>query len=165
MVTLDYILLGIILIIALLGFKKGFLESLGSIIGLILAAVVASRYYLLVGAWFGGSNLAHIIAFILIFGVSIKIISLLFWAFGKIFQIITVLPFIASFDRLLGLILGFAEGIFILSIVLFFMLKYPLSDWVMDQMAASVVAKTLLKIALMFIPLFPQALKSIKSFM
>lgn len=165
MVTLDYILLGIILIVALLGFKKGFLESLGSIIGLILAAVIASRYYLLIGAWFGGSNLAHIIAFILIFGVSIKIISLLFWAFGKIFQIITVLPFIASFDRLLGLILGFAEGIFILSIVLFFMLKYPLSDWVMGQMAASAVAKTLLKIALVFIPLFPEALKKIKSFM
>lgn len=165
MVILDYILLGIILIIALLGFKKGFIESLGSVLGLILAAVIASRYYLIVGAWFGGSNLSHIIAFILIFGVSIKIISLLFWVVGKVFQIITVLPFISSFDRLLGLILGCVEGIFILSIILFFILKYPLNNWLMDQMAASAVAKSLLKIALVFIPLFPDALKKIKSFM
>ena len=163
MVTLDYILLGIIAIIALLGFKKGFLESLGSIFGIIIAAIVASRFFPDVAAWFGGSNFSNVIAFIIIFGLAIKIVSLLFWALGKIFQVITVLPFISSFDKLLGLILGFVEGIFILAIISHFLLKYPLNDWLMWQMSISVVAKVLLTIGTVFVPLFPEALKSIQS--
>jgi len=165
MITLDYILLGIILIFALLGFKKGFLESLGSIVGIIAAAIIASRFYPSAAGWFGGSNLANIIAFIVLFGLAIKVVSLLFWIFGKIFRIITILPFISSFDRLLGFILGFVEGIFILAIILNFVLKYPLNDWMIWQMSISSAARVLLTIGGVFLPLFPEALKAIKSFM
>ena len=165
MMILDYILLGIILILALLGLKKGFLESLGSIVGIIVAAIIASRFFPIVASWFGGSNFSNIIAFVIIFGLAIKIVSLLFWVFGKIFRIITILPFISTFDRLLGFILGFVEGIFILAIILNFILEYPLNDWLMWQMSVSVVGKTLLTIGSVFVPLFPEALKAVKSFM
>lgn len=165
MILLDYILLGVILIMALLGLRKGFIESLGSVIGIIAAAIVASRFYPEAASWIGGSNWANIIAFIFIFSLAIKIVSLLFWFIGKIFKIVTVLPFISSFDRLLGFILGFAEGIFVLSIILYFSLKFPFSDWLMQQMLVSLVAKTLLTIGDVFVPLFPNALTAIKSFM
>lgn len=165
MITLDYILLGIIFILAVLGFKKGFLESLGSIVGIIAAAIIASRFYPHVAGWFGGTNLSNIIAFIVIFGVAIKVVSLLFWVMGKIFRIITVLPFISSFDRLLGFVLGLVEGIFILAIILNFALKYPLNEWMIWQMSISSVARVLLTIGGVFLPLFPEALKAIKSFM
>lgn len=164
MVMLDYILLGIILIIGLSGFKRGFLESLGSIVGLVIATLIASRFYPLVGGWFGGTNLSNVIAFILIFAAATKIVSLLFWVLGKVFQVITILPFISSFDRLLGLILGLAEGIFVMSIILYFLGKYPLNDWLLLQMSISGVAKILLTIGQIFIPLFPTAVKMIKSF-
>ncbi|MFH0988233.1 MAG: CvpA family protein [Parcubacteria group bacterium] len=164
MVILDYILIGIILLLGLSGFKRGFLESLGSIIGLVIATLIASRFYPLAGSWFGGTNLSNVIAFIIIFAAAIKIVSLLFWVLGKVFQIITVLPFVSSFDRLLGLILGLAEGIFVMSIILYFLGKYPLNDWLLLQMSISIVAKTLLGIATIFIPLFPVAVKMIKSF-
>jgi uncharacterized membrane protein required for colicin V production len=163
MVSLDYILLGLILVIGLLGFKKGFLESLGSIIGIIVAVIIASRYFPVVATWFGDSNFSKVIAFILIFSVSIKIVSLMFWVFGKIFRIITILPFVSSFDKLLGLILGLVEGIFVLSVILHFLLKYPLNDWLLWQMSISSVASVLLVIGSVFVPLFPEALKSIKS--
>jgi membrane protein required for colicin V production len=163
MVTLDYILIGIILLMALLGLKKGFLQSLGSIVGIIVAAIVASRFYTVAAVWFGGTNFSNVIAFILIFSLTIKVVSLLFWVLSKIFQVITVLPFVSSFDRLLGLIMGFVEGIFVLAVVLHFILKYPLNDWMLWQMSISVVAKTLLTIGNVFVPLFPEALKQIQS--
>jgi uncharacterized membrane protein required for colicin V production len=165
MILLDYILLGAILIMALLGLRKGFIESLGSVIGIIVAAIAASRFYSEAAGWLGGSNWANVIAFIFIFSLAIKIVSLLFWFVGKIFKIVTVLPFISSFERLLGFILGFAEGIFVLSIILYFSLKFPFSDWLMQQMLVSLVAKTLLTVGDIFIPLFPNALTALKSFM
>ena len=165
MILLDYILLATILIMALLGLRKGFIESLGSVIGIVVAAIVASRFYPEAASWLGGSNWANIIAFIFIFSLAIKIVSLLFWFIGKIFKIVTVLPFISSFDRLLGFILGFAEGIFVLSIILYFSLKFPFSDWLMQQMNISIVAKTLLTVGDIFVPLFPNALTALKSFM
>ncbi len=163
MVSLDYILLGMILIMGLFGFKKGFLESLGSIIGIIVAVIVASRYYPILTSWFGDNNFSNIIAFILIFSVTIKVVSFLFWLLGKIFKIITVLPLVSSFDRMLGLILGLVQGIFMLAIILHFLLKYPLNDWLLWQMSISVVSKVLLIIGQVFVPLFPEALKTIQS--
>lgn len=163
MVIIDYILLGLILIIALLGFKKGFLESLGSIIGLVVAAIIASRFYPVVADWFGGTNFSNVIAFILIFSLAIKIVSLLFWVMGKIFQVVTVLPFVSSFNRMLGLILGFVEGVFVLAVILHFLVIYPLNDWLLWQMSISTVTKVLLTIGNVFLPLFPEALKQVQS--
>jgi len=165
MVMLDYILLAIVLILGLFGFKKGFLETLGSLVGIVVATVVASRFYPNVAGWFGDSNFTNIIAFLVIFSLTVKLVSLLFWVLGKLFQVITVLPFISHFDKLLGLILGLVEGILILAVVLNFFLKFPLNEWMITQMGASVVAGVLLKIGFVFIPLFPEALKKIKSFM
>jgi len=165
MITFDYILLAIIVIIALLGFKKGFIESLGSVLGIVVAALLASRFYPLLADRFGGSNMWNVIAFVIIFGLAVKIVGLAFWVIGKIFRIVTVLPFVSSFDRLLGLLLGLVEGIFVMAVILSFALKYPISEWVIWQMSNSVVAKTLLSIGNIFVPLFPEAVQKIKSFL
>lgn len=165
MVMLDYILLAVILILGLFGFRKGFLESLGSIIGIIVATIIASRFYPYVAGWFGDSNFSNIIAFILIFSLTVKIVGLLFWVLGKIFKLVTVLPFISQFDKLLGLVLGLVEGILVLAVVLNFFLKFPLNDWMIYQMGASVVTAVLLKIGFILVPLFPEAVKTLKSFM
>lgn len=165
MITFDYILLAIIIIIGLLGFKKGFIESLGSVLGIVAAALIASRFYPLLADRFGGSNMWNVIAFVIIFGLAVKIVGLAFWIIGKIFRIVTVLPFVSSMDRLLGLVLGTVEGIFVLAVILNFALKYPINEWVVWQMSHSVVARTLLTIGSVFVPLFPDAVKKIKSFL
>jgi len=165
MITLDYILLGIILVWAFLGFRKGFIQTLGSVVGLVFAVVLASRFYPIVAVWLGGSVFSKIIAFLILFGICTKLISLAFWILGKIFQVVTILPFLSTFDRFLGFILGAVEGIFILSIILYFLTKYPLNDWLIIQMSGSIVSKVLLKIGIIFVPLFPEAIKKIRSFM
>ena len=163
MITLDFILLGIIIIWAILGFRRGFLSTLGSLVGIILAILIASRFYPIVGDWFGGTNVSNIVAFVMLFGIITKLISIVFWILGKVFEVITVLPFISSFDKILGLVLGFAQGIFMLSAILYFLSKYPLNDWLTNQMGHSIVSATLLKMAVILIPLFPEAIKKLKS--
>jgi len=163
MITLDFILLGIIIIWAILGFRRGFLSTLGSLVGIILAILIASRFYPIVGDWFGGTNVSNIVAFVMLFGIITKLISIVFWILGKVFEVITVLPFISSFDKILGLVLGFAQGIFMLSAILYFFSKYPLNDWLTNQMGHSIVSATLLKMAVILIPLFPEAIKKLKS--
>ncbi|MBT7006966.1 CvpA family protein, partial [Candidatus Falkowbacteria bacterium] len=103
------------------------------------------------------------VAFIMLFGVVTKLISIVFWILGKVFEVVTILPFISSFDKMLGLILGFAQGLFMLSAILYFLSKYPLNEWLTDQMGHSIVSATLLKMAVVLIPLFPEAIKKLKS--
>lgn len=159
---LDFILLGIILLFGVLGFRRGFLQTLGGIIGIIIASIVASRFYLVLGNLFGGSNFAKVIAFIIIFALVIKIISLFFWAMGKVFRLIAVIPFLQSFEHALGAVLGVAEGILVLSVVVFFFSKYPFNDWLMIQMKHSFMSNVLLTISYIFMPLFPEAVNKIK---
>jgi len=165
MVILDYILLGIIVILGVLGLRRGLIQSVGSILGIIIATLVASRFYTMVAEWFGGSNLTNLLTFIVIFSITVKLVGIIFWLLGKIFKVVTVLPIISHFDRFFGLILGVVEGLLILAVILNFLLKYPFNYWIITQMSGSVVAKVLLKIGFIFIPLFPDALKKIKSFM
>ena len=162
---LDYILLGLILLTAAFGFRSGLLRMIGSLVGLVIATLLASRFYPNVADWFGGTNMSQVIAFLLIFGLSIKLITLLFWVIGKVFQIVTVLPFVSSVDKVLGLVLGLAEGILIVAMAIYFINKYPFNDWLMAQMSGSVVAPVLLIIAQVFLPLLPEALKKIKSYL
>ena len=163
MVIIDYIILLLILGSAILGYRKGFLRSLGSILGIIIAAVVASRFYPTVAGWFGDSNLYRIIAFIIIFLVAIKLVSLLFWLIGKVFQIVTVLPFVSGIDSILGFILGTVEGIFTLSVITYFLSKYPVHPWLTSELGSSLITTVLLKIVYIFMPFFPEALKTLKS--
>lgn len=163
MVILDIIILVLILGFAIFGYRKGFLQSLGSILGIILAAILASRFYPVVSGWFGDSNLYRIIAFVLIFLIAVKLIGLLFWLIGKVFQIVTILPFVSKIDSVIGFILGTVEGIFIMSVIIYFLTKYPVSAWLTSEMGDSIVTKILLKIVYIFLPLFPEALKAIKS--
>lgn len=165
MVILDYILLGFILLMGGWGLKNGLIQSVGSIFGIVIATLVASRFYLVVANWFGGSNLTNLLAFIIIFGLTVKIVGLVFWLFGKIFKIITILPLVSHFDRFLGLILGLTEGILVLAVILSFLLKYPFNYWIISQMSGSLVASVLLKIGFIFMPLFPEAVNKLKSFM
>jgi len=162
---LDYILLSLILLSAGLGLKSGFLSSLGSLIGLVIAALLASRFYPDVANWFGGSNMAQVISFIALFVVSSKLIGLIFWLLGKAFQIITVLPFVSSIDKVLGLVLGLAEGILIMALIVYFINKYPFNDWLNMEMKGSVVAPVLISISQIFLPLLPEAVKKIKSYL
>lgn len=162
MVALDFIIIAIILIFAFWGYKKGFLEALGSLIGVVLASVVASNFYVWLGDLLGGSDLAYIVSFIVLFAVTIKLLGLLFWLMGKIFKIMTILPFLQQFEKIIGAVLGLAEGILLMAVLMYFLSKYPVHSWLTSQMSVSFINNVLLDISEVFLPLFPEAFKKLR---
>ena len=159
---LDLILIGAILLFGLLGFRKGFIQTIGGIVGVVVATVLAGKYFLLAGNFFGSTNLANVVAFLAIFSITIKLVGLAFWALGKLFRVISILPFVKTFDRALGTVLGLAQGILILSVVMFFLTKFPLNPWLEVSMQGSLLTDVLITISIILTPLLPEALKTLK---
>lgn len=159
---LDFIILGLILVFGLWGFLKGFLQAIGGFIGLLVATILAGQYYGWMGNFFGDGNLALVGGFIVLFLIIWKLVSLIFYVFGKVFQIITVLPFLETFNRTLGALLGLAVGILIMVVLLSFLNKFPVNDWFTAQMVGSIVSKILLNLSFIFKPLLPNALNTLK---
>jgi len=128
MLIVDLVLIFILLGFAGAGAKDGFIHALGRLIGAILGFVAARAWSIkLVGILgvFMPAGWAHLIAFLLIFIVITRLLGLVFKLADGVFEIIKILPFLKSIDRLLGAVLGFVEGFILLggSIYLILTLK------------------------------------------
>ncbi len=144
----DVILLLVIVIFATWGFFLGFIEAVGSLLGLVLAAFLAEKYYLPVSHWFSSSpsTAFKVLAFLLIFVLVSKLVGLIFYFLGKIFKIISFLPFLKTANRLLGGILGALEGVFICGAFLYIIKFLPTNGWLKNSLHHSVLTPFLLKI-------------------
>lgn len=159
--ALDYIILGILLIGALAGFKKGFINSIIAFIGTILVIILA--FYLKnpisvflyehlpffnIGGKFAGINaisiliyegLSFMITIVIlsaIMGVIIKITGI----FGKIIDasVILTLP-----SKILGTICGFIEGYIFAFILIFIVSLLPSTSLVTNsKYADGIMTKT-----------------------
>ncbi len=165
---LDIILLIILGGFTLFGIWFGFIHTLGSLVGTAVGAFVASHYYGPASDWLasllgGHQNLFKVIIFLLIFTVANRLTGFVFWLFEKIFNILKIIPFLSTINRLLGGILGLIEGSLVIGLMLYFVAKFPFSDWLTGSMLKSGVAAFLIKISSILWPLLPVALKQIQS--
>ncbi len=154
----------------LYGFWFGIVHLVGSMLGLVVATVVSGRLYGPVGAWItphigGNANLGRVIAFFAVFIVVGKLVGLLFWAVEKIFKFISVIPFVKTFNRLLGAALGLLEGTLALGLAVFFASRFPISAISEAALRGSSVAHTLLPVGSILAPLLPLAVRAAQSFM
>lgn len=164
----DVALLIIIAGFALAGFMFGFIHTIGSLLGTILGVYLASRYYAPVAAWLigvlgWGGNGVKVLMFVIAFILINRVIGFLFWAIDKSFNIVRVIPFVTTINRVAGLVLGALEGVITLGIIIYFIDKYPLSEKLMGMIASSEVAPHTLKVANILLPLIPQAMQVLKS--
>src|SRR3989338_9330681 len=86
----------------LAGLWFGAIHMVGSLVGLILGAILSGRYYDEVGAWaapwFGGNvGLANIVMFFVIFVLTTRLVGLLVWLANKAFNFVAVIPFLKTF--------------------------------------------------------------------
>lgn len=120
--TLDIILLIIILIPAVFGFRKGLLKSLFSLAGIITGLFLASKFHsgvaLVIVKVIGYDKASDVIAFILIFFL-IYFISL--FIAGKIADISFVTKWI---DKIAGLAFGTLKGILIASVLVLIFISF-----------------------------------------
>lgn len=153
---------------ALFGFWFGFIHTAGSLLGTLAGAYLASRYYEVMAQWLititgWQGNTARVVMFILGFIIVSRLVGFAFWIVDRLLSIITRLPFVSSINRILGVALGFLEGVMTLGLMLFFVERFPLSEKIMTMIAESELAPKFRSVADVFIPLLPDALKLLKS--
>ena len=167
---IDISLLALLGGFVLYGFWFGIIHMIGSLLGMVVGTIVAGRMYGPVGAWLmpfvgGNANLGRVIAFFLVFVLVSKLVGLLFWVIEKIFKFISVIPFLKTFNRLLGAGFGLLEGTLGLGLAVFFASRFPISAVSEAALQGSKVAHALLPVGSILAPLLPLAVRAAQSFM
>lgn len=146
MPLVDLILILILIALAFRGWKHGFVDSLGEFIGAIISFLVARAVSEPLAAPLGfiapgNPGLVRFIAFLIVFLVVMKLIGWLFSLAAKALKLVTSLPLISLANKILGGILGFLTGIIFVGSAVYLVLTYRLDDWLVRQLAGSMVAR------------------------
>jgi len=151
------------------GFFFGLIRTIGSLVGVIAAAFLASRFYLeffgyFVKFFFGYNNLGKVLSFLILFSLITKVVSFLFSLLDKVFGLLSIIPFLKTINRLAGAIFGFIEGALALGLILYVSSRYALINTLFGSwMANSQLAPFFLKVANLITPLLPEVLKKLQS--
>lgn len=165
---IDIALLVVIGGFGLFGLWFGFIHTLGSLVGTVIGAYLASRWYEPMAEWLIGitgwqTNTARVVMFMIAFVIINRLVGFGFWIVDKMLAIVLRLPFINSINRFLGLLLGVAEGMITIGLIIFFIERFPLSQGFMTTLAASAMAPGLSALAAILWPLLPDALRLLES--
>lgn len=169
MILFDYVLLAILAYFTIWGLRRGLIRAIGSIVGLVLAVVIASRYFGaaadFIAPFIGledNINLARIIGFIALLVLVNRLTVFLFAILEKMYKTIAILPFMKFGNRLLGGVLGLLEGAIALGLVIYFASRFPFGSIVETFLVDSQIAPLLLSISSIVQPLIPEAIRSIQ---
>jgi uncharacterized membrane protein required for colicin V production len=152
----------------LAGFWFGLVHMVGSFAGLIIGIIVAGQFEgvvaeKIVGFTAGNMNLAHIVAFVLIFTVVTRLAGIALWLVEKVIGIFHVIPFLKTFDRLLGAALGFLEGAIAIGLTVYFASRFPINFGFAEMLKDSVFAPRFDAVGTAFAALLPAAIRALKS--
>ncbi|MBI4652743.1 CvpA family protein [Candidatus Kuenenbacteria bacterium] len=158
---LDIFIIIILLCFLMAGFRFGFIQAIGALVGLIVGTFLAILYYdvlsnFALSLFLGNLKIAQIISFILILILVSRLVGLIFFIINKIFNIVAIIPFLKTFNRLLGGIFSLIEGILILGVIL-----YLFGNHFQQFLINSSLAPILIKIAGILISFLPEELLSL----
>jgi membrane protein required for colicin V production len=125
--VIDWIFLAILTISMFIGMVRGLVKEVVSLVGLVLAFILAKDYATDIGEWFDfllETPLArYALGFALIFFGVLLISALIRWILAKIIQL-SALTFM---DHFLGAMFGFLRGLVLLLVIAFVTEQSPLS--------------------------------------
>lgn len=151
MYLIDIILLIIVIGFIGLGLTMGLAKMIGSILGTIAGLFVASTFspavYEAYGHLLGGGTFAEIGVFVILFVIASKLIGVILWIVGKLFDIFAWIPLAGMFDRLLGAALGFVEAVIAICGILYFATQHISPEILMPILEASAISKLLIAAA------------------
>ncbi len=164
----DVILFIIIGGFAIFGFWFGLIHTLGSLLGTVLGAYLASRYYEPMAGWLMSitgweGNMPKVLMFIIAFVIINRLVGFGFWIVDKSLSFLTRMPFIKGINRFLGVVIGLFEGMITIGLILYFIDKFPLSEAIMIRIADSFLAPICISMANVLLPLLPEALRILQS--
>ncbi len=166
--VVDLVILGALAAFVLAGFWLGLIHMVGAIIGLFVGIYLAGHYYAWLAAIvapFLGNNLAlaKVLAFIFILVLVERLFGLLLYVVDRIFKFVAIIPFLKTFNRLLGAVFGLLEGTLLLGVALYFAGKVSLGGTLELLLRGSQLAKPLNLIGALLSPLLPQAVNMLQS--
>jgi len=163
MVIFDVVLIIIIAGFVFYGLFFGLIRTIGSLVGMVGGLWFTMIFYLTVFDWvknlfFGHELAGKIITFIILFTLVNRLIGFIFALLDKTFDLISIIPFLKTINRLTGAALGFIEGGLVLGLALLFISQTSFSGWLIG----SKVASFLIGFAKSITPLLPGLLDRIK---
>ncbi len=164
MSILDFILILILFFFTFAGFFFGLIHTLGSLVGTVAGILVAGRYFegFAEKIPIGNANLAKVVSFFVIFVVASRLVGFAFFLIDKIFKVLSLLPFLKSINRLLGAVLGLAEGAVVLAVVLVLVMRFPFAGFLFPAIEGSQVAQALVRVGEILLPLLPQIVQEVR---
>lgn len=168
MTFFDLILVLLVFAFVLAGLWFGFIHTLGALIGTIFGVLVAGKYYdswatATQGIFFGNLNLARVVMFFVLMILVNRLIGIIFWIVDRLFKIVSVIPFLKTFNRLFGGALGFLEGVVVVGGSLYIAARYPIGESFANILGHSSVGLWLIKAFGLFAPLLPDIIHNLKS--
>lgn len=165
----DVVLLLILSGFVWFGFWFGLIRSIGSLAGVFIGAYVAGIYYIDLANWIGGyiglnENILKVIGFILVFSLVSRLVGFIFYLIEKAFKVLSIIPFLTTINRLAGALLGFAEGVLILGLLIYVVGRYSFWDFLKIQIESSQIVPYFLKATNLITPFLPEILKKLESF-
>ena len=156
---LEIVILVPIAINAFVGFGKGLIKMVLSLVGVILGVFLAGQFYDTVGSWlgfFGNEDISNALGFILILGVVMVVAELL----GTVIKKMVSIVLLGWVDRLGGAALGAFIGVIFVSAALAIWAKFFGSDAISE----SAIASFLLDKFPLILGLLPAEFDSVKDF-
>ncbi|PKL72406.1 hypothetical protein CVV26_01940 [Candidatus Kuenenbacteria bacterium HGW-Kuenenbacteria-1] len=165
MSLIDVIIIIVLLLFLIAGFRLGFIRSIGALIGFIVGIFVATFYYdvlanLFLPLFLGNLKIAQIISFIFILVLASSLVGFIFHIIDRVFKIVAIVPFLKTFNNFIGGIFSLIEGVLILGIIL-----YLFGSYFQQFLINSTIAPILIKMAGILIPFLPEGLKCINCFL
>jgi membrane protein required for colicin V production len=159
----DVVLIIIIAGFVFYGLFFGLIRTIGSLVGMVGGLWFTMIFYLDVFGWvknlfFGHELAGKIITFFIVFTIINRLVGLGFALLDKAFDLISIIPFLKTINRLTGAALGFIEGGLVLGLALLFISQTSLSSW----LVGSKVAPFLVGFAKSVTPFLPGLLDKIK---
>lgn len=117
--VVDIILAAFLFWFTFLGYQRGLVQTVGQLVGAVGGFWIAKTWALplantvhlftsLDRAW------TQLIIFVLVFVIADRLVAFVFWLADRLFRIVTILPFLSTIHTLLGAVVGFFEGVFLI---------------------------------------------------
>ncbi len=169
------LLIDIILLILLLGFfirgwQAGLIRMLAGLIGVLVGIILAGQFSSVVSGWLmqapffaARENLTHILSLLIIFFVVAGLVGVGAYLVDRVFHIFAFIPFLKTFNRLGGALLGLLAGAFVLGFLITILTRFPLAVFITRYFQNSQVTPYLFSIYNLILPFWPEALKQVKN--
>jgi membrane protein required for colicin V production len=170
MIVFDILILLLLAGFVFYGLFFGLIRTIGSLAGFAIGLFIAIHYYVLVFEWaknlfFGYPIIGKLIVFFVLFTLVNRLVSFGFAILNRAFDLLSIIPFLKTINRLGGALLGFIEGGLILGIILFTLsTNVYLSGFFRHYLSDSQFAPFLIRFSQTLAPLWPQVMNKLKDF-